>query len=132
MIIIIDHDEIAQLQVTSGTGSLAGHTFHSTAVTKEAICVVVDQIESRLIEIGSSLCLSYSQTHGIRKTLAEWTSSDLDTWSILAFWVAWCNAVDRLLIYLFSFIVTSTLRYYQDTHAEGFDIIKGHLVAKKV
>lgn len=59
MIVVIDHDQIAQLQMTSGACSFTGNALHSAAVTKDTICMVVDNLEARLIEMSSSLCLSY-------------------------------------------------------------------------
>lgn len=56
MIIIIDHDEIAQLQMTSSTSSFTGDTLHSTAISKEGKGMVVDQFEPRLVEF--SCCMS--------------------------------------------------------------------------
>ena len=57
MIVIINHDEITELQMTRGTGSFAGNALHCTSIAKEAVCVIGDKVETRLIERGSSLCL---------------------------------------------------------------------------
>jgi hypothetical protein len=41
MVIIIDHDQISQLQVTSKGGSFTGNTFLSTSITKVTVGVVI-------------------------------------------------------------------------------------------
>ena len=96
MVIIVDHYEVAQLQVTCNTCSLARDALHSATISEEAECVVVDDLKAGLVEVGTSLCLGNGQTNGVGETLTKRASSDLNTWCILAFRVAWGDAVDLL------------------------------------
>lgn len=96
MIVIVDHDEVAQLQVTGSTSSFASDALHSTAITEETIGMVIDQLETWLIENGSCMGLGHCKTNGIRESLAEWASSDLDARGILTFWMAGGDAVNSL------------------------------------
>lgn len=96
MIVIVDHDEVTQLQVSSGTGCFASNAFHSTTVSKEAICVVVNYIKAIFVEVGGGLSLGNSKPHGIREALTKGASSDLNAWSILILGVPRCNAINLL------------------------------------
>lgn len=69
VVVIVDGDQIAELQVTSSRSSLAGNTFHSTSITEEHECVVVDKLEARLVEDSRSVRLSNGKTDGIGETL---------------------------------------------------------------
>ena len=60
MIVIVNHDEVAQLQVTSSASGFACDTLHGAAISEEAESVVVDEVKSRLIELCTSMCLGYS------------------------------------------------------------------------
>ena len=70
MIIIVDHDEIAKLQVASSTGSFTGNAFHSTTISKKRECMVIDQLEAWLVELGSRVGLCNGKAYGVCKTLA--------------------------------------------------------------
>ena len=96
MIIVVYHDKVAQLQVTGGTCCFASNALHSAAVTENAVRMIVDNLKARFVEVGSGLCLSYCQTNGIGKPLSQWASRDLDSWCILSFGVARCDAIDSL------------------------------------
>lgn len=69
MVIIIKTDQIAQLKMTSSASSLAGDTLHGTAIAEDAVCVVVDEAVSRLVEDSTGVGLSHGQTDGIGETL---------------------------------------------------------------
>lgn len=58
VVVIVNHDKVAELQVTRSAGSLAGNTFHGTSITEETVCVVVDDIVARLVEDSGSVSLS--------------------------------------------------------------------------
>lgn len=94
MVVVVDGDQVAKLQVTSGGGSLAGNTLHCTAVTEENKGVVVDEVETRLVENTSSVGLSHGETDCVGEALAQRTGGDLDTGSVVALGVAWGDAVD--------------------------------------
>lgn len=59
MVVVIDHDQVAQLQVASGTRCFTSNALHSTAITKDTICMIVNDLEPRFVEMSSGLCLSY-------------------------------------------------------------------------
>lgn len=77
-------------------GSLTGDTFHSTPISEEAKCVVIDKLETRLVELGSSVSLGYGKTNSIGETLAKRTSGDFDTRRILSFWMSRSDTVNLL------------------------------------
>lgn len=96
MVVVVDGNQVAQLQMTGSRGSLTGNTLHSTAITEEHVCVVVDQLEARLVENGGSMRLRNSETDGIGETLAEWAGGDFNTGGVMSFGVTGCDAVDLL------------------------------------
>ena len=42
VVVIVDADQVAELQMASSASSFTGNTLHGTAIAKEAIGVVVD------------------------------------------------------------------------------------------
>lgn len=97
MVVIIYVDQVTELQVTSKTGSFAGNTLHGTTITEEAVCVVVEEFITRLVEDGGAVSLGNSETDGIGETLTQRTSGDLNTGSVMRLGVTWRNAVELLL-----------------------------------
>ena len=65
MVVIIDCNEIAKLQVTSSAGRFASNALHCTAVTKEAIGVVAHKLVAWFVEDGSSVSLGNCETNSI-------------------------------------------------------------------
>lgn len=96
MVVIVDGNQVAQLQVTRSGGSLASNSLHSTTITEDHVCVVVNEVESRLVEDGCGMRLRNSKTDGIGETLAKRASCDLDTGGVVSFGVAGSDAVNLL------------------------------------
>ena len=96
MVVIVNHDEVAELQMTSHRSSLGGDTLHSAAITEECVCVVVDQLVAGLVEDGGSVLLSDGQTDSVGETLAEGTSGNLDTGGVVGLGVTRGDRVDLL------------------------------------
>lgn len=96
VVVIVDGNEVAELQMASHRSSLAGNTLHSTSITEEHESVVVDQVKSWLVEDGSSVCLSHGKTNSIGETLAKRTSSDLNTRSVMSLRMTGGDAVKLL------------------------------------
>lgn len=84
-VVIVDSNQVAQLQVTSQTGSLAGNALHGATVTEEAVGVVVDEVIARLVEDGSGVSLGNSKAHRIGEALTQGTGGDLDARSVMSF-----------------------------------------------
>lgn len=93
VVVIVDCDEVAQLQVTRSASRLTCNTLHSTAIAEEAVCVVVDKLVAILIEGRRGVSLSYGQPNSIGETLAERTSCDLDTGGVVGLGVTGCDAI---------------------------------------
>jgi hypothetical protein len=95
VIVVIEANEVSEFQMSSQTGSLAGDALHGTAIAKDAVGVVGNEVESGLVERGSSMRLGNSESNRIANTLSQRTSGDLDTGS-LAFRMSRGFAVDLL------------------------------------
>ncbi|KAH3662800.1 hypothetical protein OGATHE_004376 [Ogataea polymorpha] len=80
LVVIVESNQVAQLQVASKRHGLGGDTFHHTSVTKETVGVVVGESVAWLVVGGSKVSLSNGQTNGIGDTLTKRTGCDLDTW----------------------------------------------------
>jgi hypothetical protein len=57
---------------------------------------MVDEVETRLVELASCVVLCDCETDGVGETLAEGTSGDLNTISVVSFWVTRGKTVYRL------------------------------------
>jgi len=73
-----------------------GNTLHGTSITEESVGVVVDQLESGLVEDGGSVALSDGKTDSVGETLSKRTGGDFNTGSVVLFRVTGCDAVDLL------------------------------------
>jgi hypothetical protein len=96
VVVIVDSNQIAELQVTSSRSSFTGNTLHSTAITEEHECVVVDKLEARFVKDSRSVRLSNGKTNGIGETLTERASGDLNSGGVMCLGVAGGNAIDLL------------------------------------
>lgn len=96
MVVIVDGNKVSELQVTSSGSSLTGNTLHSTAITEVAVCVVVKEVVSRLVEDSTAVSLGNGQTNGVGETLTKGTSGHLNTRSVVSFGVTGGNAVNLL------------------------------------
>lgn len=96
MVVVVDADEVAQLQMTSGTGSLGSNTLHSASITEDTVGVVVDQVIAGLVEHGSSVSLRHGETNGVGETLTQGTGGDLDTGSVVSLRVSGSDGSDLL------------------------------------
>lgn len=96
MIVIVDHDEIAQLQVTCSAGSFASNALHGATIAKETICVIGCKVEAGLVEDSSRMGLCDCQTDSIGKSLTQRASRDFDTIRILSLGMARRDTVDLL------------------------------------
>lgn len=96
MIVIIDGDQVAQLEMASSRSSLASNTLHRAAITKEDIGVVVDKVVTRLVENSSSVGLRDGKTNCIGETLSKRTGGDLNARGVVGLRVARSDAVNLL------------------------------------
>lgn len=96
MVVIVDSNEVAQLQVTSHGGSLTGNTLHGAAITEEGVSVVVEKIIAGLVEDTSRVSLGNGQADGVGETLAKRSSGDLNTGGVVGLGVTWGDAIELL------------------------------------
>jgi hypothetical protein len=97
MVVIIDSNQVAKLQVSSNGSSLASNTFLCTPITEEHIGVVVNQVKTWLVELCSSVSLSNGKTNSVAKSLSQRTCGDFDARGVVGLGVARCDAVYSLL-----------------------------------
>lgn len=55
--------------MTSSTGCLTGNTLHRTSIAEDTIGVIVDEVEARLVEHGTSMGLGNGKANSIGETL---------------------------------------------------------------
>jgi len=96
VVVIVDGNQVAKLQVTSSGSSLRSDTLHGASITEECVRVVVDDLEARLVECTGSLSLSNGETNSVRETLTQGTSCDFDTGCVVGFGVTGADGVDLL------------------------------------
>jgi hypothetical protein len=96
VVVIVDADEVAELEVAGQGRGLGRDTLHQAAIAEEAVGVVVTQGEAGLVEGGGGVGLGHGQTDGIGDTLTQGAGGDLDTGSIVGLGVTRSLAVDGL------------------------------------
>lgn len=96
VVVVINGDEIAELQVSSQRCGFTGNTLHSATISKEHEGMICQKIESGLVEDGSRVPLSDRETDCISKSLTKRSGRDLDTRSIMRLWMARSDAVNLL------------------------------------
>lgn len=97
VIVIIDHDKIAQLQVSSGTSSFTGNTLHSTAIPEEGKSMIVDYFEPWLVEFRCCVSLCDCQDDSVCKTLTKGASGNLNTGGVLCLRMTGGDTVNTLM-----------------------------------
>ena len=85
MIVIIDGNKIAKLQMTGNTSGFARNAFLCAAVSEEHESVVINQVKPWLVEHGGSVPLRNRKTNCIAKTLPQRTGRNFDTWGVVSF-----------------------------------------------
>jgi hypothetical protein len=96
VVVVVNGNQIAQLQVACGARSFAGNALHGATITEEDVGVVVEEVEAGLVEHGSRVGLGDGQTDGIGEPLAQRTGGDLNARGIVRFGVARGDAVHLL------------------------------------
>ena len=129
MVVIVDHDQVAELEVTSGAGCLACNTLHSTTISEEAVGVVVDQVIAGLVEYSTSMSLSNCETNSIGEALAQRACRDFDTFSIMCFRVSRRDAVNLLQR---SILARSRILIWLYSYPEVLQVIEGDFIPKQV
>jgi hypothetical protein len=97
VVVVVDGNQVAELQVTGHGGGLGGNTLHGTAITEEGVGVVVEQLKAGLVEDTTGVGLGNGQTDGVGETLTQRTSGDLDTGGVVSLGVTGGDAVELLL-----------------------------------
>jgi hypothetical protein len=82
--------------VTSQRASLAGDALHQATIAEEGVSVVVDKLETVLVEDGAGVSLGNGQTDSVGDTLAKRTSGDLNSGGVVSLGVTGSAAVNRL------------------------------------
>lgn len=127
-VVIVDGNQVAELQVAGKGSSLRGDTLHVASISHEDVCVVVDELETWLVELGASLALSNGKTNGVGEALSEWAGGDLDTWGIVGLWVTRGPRVNMLKGVLGRFLTAFLLFAY----SEVLEVIHGQVVTSQV
>lgn len=96
LVVVPDGNKVTELEVTSQRASLAGDTLHQATVSEERVSVVVDKLETVLVEDGTSVSLGNGQTNSVGDTLTKRTSGNLNTGGVVSLGVTGSAAVNGL------------------------------------
>ena len=130
MVVVVDGNQVAELQVTSSRSSFAGNTLHGASIAEEHKGVVVDELIAGLVEHSGSVLLRNGKTDGVGETLTKRSSGDLNTGGIMSFRVARCDAVNLLGYVSFdSGIETASIG---PTYTEVLQVVDAYAIAEKV
>lgn len=78
LVIVVQHDELAEAQVAGQRRGLRGHALLQAAVAADDVRVVVHDVEAVLVELGGQVLLGNGQPHGVRDALAQRARGHLD------------------------------------------------------
>lgn len=92
-------------------GRLAGNTLHQATISQEDVSVVIHDLETLLVIGSGEMGLSDRQADGVRETLTQGTSRDLNSVSMMVFRVT---------------------RSFRVNLTKSFQVIQCELVAQKM
>lgn len=130
MVVIIDGNQIAELEMPSSGSGLAGNAFHGTTITEEDIGMVVDEVVARFVEDGTEMSLGNSQTNCVGKALSQRPSGDLDPGGVMCFGMARGDAID--LLFQCQLGPSHWLPVDGWTYSKVLQIVQGDFVAKQM
>jgi hypothetical protein len=90
VVIIINHDEVAQLQMPSYASGLAGDSLHCAAISEETVGMVIHELESWLVEFCASFGLCNRKSYSVRETLPQRAAGNLNPWDFIGFRMTRC------------------------------------------
>lgn len=128
MVVIIDGNQIVELQMASRACCLTRNALHEATVAEEGVSVVVDQVETWLVEDSSGVFLRNSQANGVRETLSQRSGGDLNTGSVVRLGVTRSDTVHLLRVALARIGQPFALR----TYTEVFEVIEAEGVAEQM
>lgn len=96
LVVVPDGDQVAELEVASERAGLARDTLHQAAIAEEDVGVVVDEVETGLVEDSSGVSLGNGQTNSVGDALTKRASGNLNTRGVMGLGVTGSPAVDRL------------------------------------
>jgi hypothetical protein len=105
VVIVVDCNKVAELQMPCQRGSLAGHALLHASIAQEDICVVVDQLKSGLVVDSGTMLRGNGKTHGVGKALSKRSTGNFDTVGIVSLGVAGGFAVYGLQVNLLDCIM---------------------------
>ena len=77
-VVVVEHDELAELQVAGERGRFVRDAFHEAAVADEAVGVVIDDRRAVLVVLRREQFLGERHAHRVGETLAERTGGRFD------------------------------------------------------
>ena len=70
-VVVVEHDQLAELQVSRRTTPLRANAFHEAAVADEAVGVVIDDRRAVLVVLRCEQFLGERHAHGVGEALAQ-------------------------------------------------------------
>ena len=71
VVVVVEQDQLAQAQRARQGRSLGGDALHHAAVAADGVGVVIDDRESRAVELGRQVRLGHRKAHGVGHALAQ-------------------------------------------------------------
>src|SRR6185437_7032750 len=92
MVVIIEIDQLAELQMTGERCGLRGDARHQIAVADDPVGEMSDDLEARTIVPGRKMSRGEREAHSVAKALTERTGGHFHAWRHAALRVARCDA----------------------------------------
>ena len=90
VIVIVQVDQLAQLEMPSQAGGFAGNAFHHVAIAHNGICIVIDDVKVGPVEMAGQPALSHGHAYTIGKPLAQWTGGGFNARRVAKLWMTGC------------------------------------------
>src|SRR5438445_86153 len=89
VIVVVEINQFAELQMSGKRRGFRRHTFHQIAVRHDCIGVMIDQRKIFLIESGSEVRRAHRHSHPVGKTLTQWPRRNLNSRRQAIFRMPW-------------------------------------------
>ena len=80
MVVVIEVDQLAELQMAGEGCGLRGDALHQVAVADDPVCEMIDDLGAGAVVTSGQVRFGDRQTHSVAKALTERSGGRLDAW----------------------------------------------------
>mmetsp|Transcript_6851 Transcript_6851/g.13635 ORF Transcript_6851/g.13635 Transcript_6851/m.13635 type:complete len:272 (-) Transcript_6851:81-896(-) len=88
-VVIVQSNQLSESPMPGKGSSFGRNTFHVATISHDDICVVINQVHSRLVVASCQVLLSNCKSNCISNSLSQWPSCDFDSLGQEILWMSW-------------------------------------------